>query len=83
LGSFQSDRNEPALGDGEAAAIRLALSEPDSLLLIDETDGRSMATRSGVAAAGGKYRVAMNEGVIGVPERTGKARREAANPDRR
>jgi predicted nucleic acid-binding protein len=44
-GSFQAGINEAALDEGEAAAIRLALSEPDSVLLIDEAAGRSVATR--------------------------------------
>ena len=50
--SIQVGIYESTLGDGEAAAIRLALSEPDSLLLIDETAGRSVATRLGVANTG-------------------------------
>lgn len=33
------------LDEGEAAAIRLALAEPDCLLLIDEADGRAVASR--------------------------------------
>ena len=65
-GSFQADINESELDEGEAAAIRLALSEPDSLLLIDETAGRSVATRLGVANTGtlGVLLAGAKEGLI-------------------
>jgi predicted nucleic acid-binding protein len=36
---------DAALDAGEAAAIRLALTQPDCLLLIDESEGRAVATR--------------------------------------
>jgi predicted nucleic acid-binding protein len=64
--SFLAGINESALDEGEAAAIRLALSEPDSLLLIDESAGRSVATRLGVANTGtlGVLLAAAKEGLI-------------------
>jgi predicted nucleic acid-binding protein len=40
------------LDAGEAAAIRLALAEPDCLLLIDESEGRSVASRLGISNTG-------------------------------
>jgi predicted nucleic acid-binding protein len=36
---------DAVLDAGEAAAIRLALAEPDCLLLIDESEGRAVASR--------------------------------------
>ncbi|MBI3210499.1 MAG: DUF3368 domain-containing protein [Candidatus Solibacter usitatus] len=44
--------NESDLDAGELAAIRIALADADSLLLIDETAGRAVASRLGVANTG-------------------------------
>ncbi|MBL8211246.1 MAG: DUF3368 domain-containing protein [Bryobacterales bacterium] len=65
-GCFPNEIDASALDAGEAAAIRLALSEPDSLLLIDETAGRSVATRLGVANTGtlGVLLAGAKEGLI-------------------
>lgn len=49
---LQLPANEADLDAGELAAIRLALSEHDSLLLIDEAAGRTVASRLGVANTG-------------------------------
>jgi predicted nucleic acid-binding protein len=43
-----SDDDMPHLDAGERAAIALAQSEPDMLLLIDETAGRIEASRRGI-----------------------------------
>jgi len=40
------------LDAGEAAAIRLALAEPQCLLLIDESEGRSVASKLGIPNTG-------------------------------
>lgn len=54
------------LGAGEAAAIRLALAQPNSLLLIDESEGRAVATRLQIAITGtlGVLLEAAREGLI-------------------
>jgi predicted nucleic acid-binding protein len=56
LGVWQGPRSEaplPALDEGEAACIGIALAHPQpSLLLIDERAGRAMATEHGVRVAG-------------------------------
>src|ERR1039458_9710793 len=44
--------HEADLDGGELAAIRLALMERDSLLLIDEAAGRGVASRLGIANTG-------------------------------
>jgi predicted nucleic acid-binding protein len=51
---------------GEEAAIRLALAEPESLLLIDEAAGRSLANKLGVPNTGtlGVLSAAATEGLI-------------------
>jgi predicted nucleic acid-binding protein len=49
---LQLAANESDLDAGEPAAIQLALSEHDSLLLIDEAAGRSVASRLGLANTG-------------------------------
>lgn len=43
---------DAALDAGETAAIRFALSQPDCLLLIDESIGRSVASRLRIANTG-------------------------------
>jgi predicted nucleic acid-binding protein len=47
-----SDDDMPHLDAGERAAIALAQSEPDMLLLIDETAGRIEASRRGIRNTG-------------------------------
>jgi predicted nucleic acid-binding protein len=47
-----SDDDMPHLDAGERAAIALAQSEPDILLLIDETAGRIEASRRGIRNTG-------------------------------
>lgn len=49
---LQLAANESDLDAGELAANRLALAEHDSLLLIDDAAGRSVASRLGVANTG-------------------------------
>jgi predicted nucleic acid-binding protein len=43
---------DAVLDAGEAAAIRLALAEPECLLLIDESEGRSVAAMLGIPNTG-------------------------------
>lgn len=50
--TFQFPATELNLDPGETAAIQLALAERDCLLLIDETSGRTVASRLGVANTG-------------------------------
>jgi predicted nucleic acid-binding protein len=50
--SVRTDDHELELDPGEAAAIRLAMVEQNTLLLIDEAAGRAVATRLGVANTG-------------------------------
>jgi len=51
-GWLRPESNEWDLDPGEAAAIRLAMAEHDSLLLIDEAAGRALASRLGVVNTG-------------------------------
>lgn len=44
--------NKAGLDAGEEAAIRLALMEPDSLLLVDDAAGRSVATQLAIPNTG-------------------------------
>jgi predicted nucleic acid-binding protein len=57
---------DAVLDSGEVAAIRLALAEPDCLLLIDESAGRSVASRLGIRNTGtlGVLLEAAREGLI-------------------
>lgn len=58
--------SESGLGAGEVAAIQLALAERNSLLLIDEAAGRTVASRLGVANTGtlGVLLAGAREGMI-------------------
>lgn len=62
----RTEAQELDLDPGEAAAIRLAITEQGSLLLIDEAAGRAVATRLGVANTGtlGVLLAAAKEGLI-------------------
>ena len=64
--------NDPALSlldDGERCAILLAQSEPEVLLLIDETAGRLEASRRGIPNTGtvGVLRAASIAGLVDLP----------------
>lgn len=50
-----SNDDMPHLDPGERAAIILAQSEPDALLLIDETAGRIEAARRGIRNTGTRH----------------------------
>ena len=65
------------LDAGEAAAISLAESESDVLLLIDEKAGRLEATRRGIPNTGtlGVLRKAAIDGVIDLPSALDRLRR--------
>jgi predicted nucleic acid-binding protein len=67
--SVQFTTVETELDAGELAAIRLALSEPESLLLIDEATGRSVASQLGVANTGtlGVLLAGAKEGLVDLP----------------
>ncbi len=58
--------SESDLDAGEVAAIQIALAEHDSLLLIDEVAGRTVASRLGVANTGtlGVLLAGAQEGMI-------------------
>ena len=62
---------------GEIAAISVALGESDSLLLIDESAGRMVASRLGVANTGtlGVLLAAAREGMLDFGEVLDKLRR--------
>lgn len=64
--SVQLTSAEAELDAGELAAISLALIEPESLLLIDEATGRSVASQLGVANTGtlGVLLAAAKEGLV-------------------
>ena len=65
------------LDAGEEAAIRLALSEQDSLLLIDESAGRLAADRLGVPNTGtlGVLLIAASAGLVDLRDSLEKLRK--------
>lgn len=67
---------EDELDAGEIAAISVALGESDSLLLIDESAGRMVASRLGVANTGtlGVLLAAAREGMLDFGEALDKLR---------
>lgn len=68
--------SKDALDAGETAAIAVALGESDSLLLIDESAGRMVAARLGVATTGtlGVLLAAAREGLVDFGEALDKLR---------
>ena len=75
-GIFYLVDGEPALDAGEVAAIQLALAEHDSLLLIDEAAGRTVASRLGIANTGtlGVLVAGAREGFVDLEESLNRLR---------
>jgi predicted nucleic acid-binding protein len=69
-----ADREMPHLDPGERAAIMLAQSHPEALLLIDDAEGRLEATRRGIKCTGtlGVLRAAASKNLVDLPSMLGR-----------